>query len=315
MDKKNLIPLLAMPLLLLAVESGALLISLPVQVSGIVAFEDPSSYENPFIFIGILLVFTAFLLLLIKYNLKKLIAAIIGISIFFTFGYIYAALLYAGMGVTDAANVIIIVLAVLSTVLLYKYPEWYIIDSLGVLIGAGIASIFGVSLEVLPVILLLLILAVYDAISVYKTKHMITLAEGVVDLKTPILFVIPKRRDYSFIKEGFGKISPEPSEPVPGEGESGTSETKSSERAAFIIGMGDMIMPAILVVSANVFIQGTKLGGIINLPALGAMIGSVAGIFVLLYFVMSGKPQAGLPPINGGTILGCLAGWALLGWG
>jgi signal transduction histidine kinase len=36
---------------------------------------------------------------------------------------------------------------------------------------------------------------------------MITLAEGVVDLKTPILFVIPKRRDYSFIKEGFGKIS------------------------------------------------------------------------------------------------------------
>lgn len=315
MDKKNLIPLLAMPLLLLAVECGAILISLPVQVSGMVAFEDPSSYENPFIFIGILLVFTAFLLLLIKYNLKKLIAAIIGISIFLTFGYIYAALLYAGMGVTDAANVIIIVLAVLSTVLLYKYPEWYVIDSLGVLIGAGIASIFGVSLEVLPVILLLIILAVYDAISVYKTKHMITLAEGVVDLKTPILFVIPKRRDYSFIKEGFGKISPEPSEPANGEGEGVSAENKSSERAAFIIGMGDLIMPAILVVSANVFIQGTKLGGIVNLPALGAMIGSVAGILVLLYFVMSGKPQAGLPPINGGTIIGCLVGWALMGWG
>ncbi len=315
MDKKNVIPLLAMPLLLLAGECGAILISLPVQVSGMVAFEDPSSYENPLIFIGILLVFTAFLLLLIKYNLKKLIAAIIGISIFFTFGYIYAAILYAGMGMTDAANVLIIVLAVLSTVLLYKYPEWYVIDSLGVLIGAGIASIFGVSLEVLPVILLLLILAVYDAISVYKTKHMITLAEGVVDLKTPILFVIPKRRDYSFIKEGFGKISPERSEPAKSEGDGVTAETKSSERAAFIIGMGDLIMPAILVVSANVFIQGTKLGGIINLPALGAMIGSVAGILVLLYFVMSGMPQAGLPPINGGTIIGCLVGWALMGWG
>jgi presenilin-like A22 family membrane protease len=313
-DKKNVIPLLAMPLLLLAVECGALLISLPVQVSGMVAFEDPSSYENPFIFIGILLVFTAFLLLLIKYNLKKLIAAIIGISIFLTFGYIYAALLYAGMGVTDVANVIIIVLAILSTLLLYKYPEWYVIDSLGVLIGAGVASIFGVSLEVLPVILLLIILAVYDAISVYKTKHMITLAEGVVDLKTPILFVIPKRRDYSFIREGFGKISPEPSEPASGEGESGTSETKSSERAAFIIGMGDMIMPAILVVSANVFLKGSRLGGLINLPALGAILGSVAGLSLLLYFVMSGKPQAGLPPICGGTILGFLIGWAASGW-
>lgn len=307
MDKKNLIPLLAMPLLLLAVEIGALFLSLPVQASGITAFEDPSSYENPFIFIGILLVFTVFLLILIKYNLKRVIAAVIGLSIFATFCYIYAALVYAGMGATDAATIIVAVLAVLSTLLLYWYPEWYVIDSLGILIGAGIASIFGVSLEVLPVVLLLLILAVYDAISVYKTKHMITLAEGVVDLKTPILFVIPKRRDYSFIKEGFGKISSE-------EGDD-TAGGKGSERAAFIIGMGDMIMPAILVVSANVFLQGAKIGGIINLPALGAMIGSVAGILVLLHFVMSGRPQAGLPPINGGTILGFLVGWAMVGWG
>ena len=299
MDTKNLIPLLAMPLLLLAVEIGAVLLSLPVQASGITAFEDPSSMENPVIFIAILLGFTVFLLLLIKYNLTKVIAAVIGLSIFFTFAYIYAALVYAGMGATDAATVVVLVLAILSTLLLYKYPEWYVIDALGVLIGAGVASIFGVSLEVVPVVVLLLILAVYDAISVYKTKHMITLAEGVIDMKTPILFVIPKRRDYSFIKEGIGTIS---------------GETDGKERAAFIIGMGDLIMPAILVVSANVFMKGAKLGGVINLPALGAMIGSVIGLVILLHFVMSGKPQAGLPPINGGTILGFLAGWALIGW-
>ena len=62
MDKKALLPFIAMPLLLLAVEIGALLISLPVQASGIVAFQDPTSVANPFIFIGILLVFTGFLL-------------------------------------------------------------------------------------------------------------------------------------------------------------------------------------------------------------------------------------------------------------
>ncbi len=184
----------------------------------------------------------------------------------------------------------------LSTVLLYKFPEWYVIDALGILIGAGVAAIFGASLDILPVIVLLILLAVYDAISVYKTKHMITLAEGVVDMKTPILFVIPKRRDYSFIREGIGKLE------------------NGGERAAFIIGMGDMIMPSILVVSANVFLQGWRLGGIINLPALGAILGSLAGLAVLLSFVMSGKPQAGLPPLNGGTILGFLAGWALMVW-
>jgi presenilin-like A22 family membrane protease len=290
MEIKNLIPLLAMPLLLLAVETGALLLSLPVQASGIVAFEDPDSLGNPVIFIAILLVFTGLLLVLIRYDMKRVIAALIGLSLFFTFAYIFAALVFAAMGVSDIANIVVLILSILATALLYKYPEWYVIDALGILIGAGVASIFGVSLDVLPVVILLLLLAVYDAISVYTTKHMITLAEGVIDLKTPILFVIPKRRDYSFIKDGIGKL---------GDG---------GERAAFIIGMGDLIMPSILVVSANVFLKGWRLGGIINLPAIGAIIGSLAGLCVLMHFVMSGKPQAGLPPLNGGTILGFLVG-------
>jgi len=294
LETKNLIPLLAMPILLLAVEIGALLLALPVQASGVVAFADPASMENPIIFIAIMLGFTALLLLLIRYDMKRVIAAVIGISIFLTFIYIFMAIMYAVMGTTDLATVIVLLLSILSTVLLYKYPEWYVIDALGILIGAGVAAIFGASLEVLPVIILLILLAVYDAISVYKTKHMITLAEGVMDMKTPILFVIPKRKDYSFIKEGIGKLA------------------DGGERSAFIIGMGDMIMPSILVVSANVFLKGWRLGGMINLPALGAIAGSLAGLVVLLHFVMSGKPQAGLPPLCGGTILGFLAGWAAM---
>jgi len=316
-ELKNIIPLLAMPFLLLAVEIGALLVSLPVQASGIVAFEDPTSMANPVIFIVILLVFTALLLVLIRYDIKWAITWIIRISIFLTFVYIFMAIVFAFMGNTAvatadwwnavvpvtaissltagtlAATVIVFVLSLLATILLYKYPEWYVIDGLGILIGAGVAAIFGASLDVWPVVILLALLAVYDAISVYKTKHMITLAEGVIDQKTPILFVIPKRRDYSFIKEGIGKLA------------------DGGERAAFIIGMGDMIMPAILVVSANVFLKGWRLLGVINLPALGAIIGSLAGLVVLLHFVMSGKPQAGLPPLCGGTILGFLAGMGL----
>jgi presenilin-like A22 family membrane protease len=302
-----------MPLLLLAVEIGSILISLPVQAAGITAYEDPTAIENPFFFILILLVFTGFLLLLIKFNLKKVIAVIIGLSIFLTFVYIFWALVYAVIGDSSfsqtilftiaiaqfiftltIARFIILTLSILATVLLYVYPEWYVIDGLGILIAAGVAAIFGSSLVWYLVVLLLVLLAVYDAISVYKTKHMITLAEGVIDLKTPILFVIPKRRDYSFIRDGVGKLD------------------DGGERAAFIIGMGDLIMPSILVVSANVFLQGWRLFGIINLPALGAMIGSLAGLAVLLHFVSSGKPQAGLPPLNGGTILGFLAGYAIM---
>ena len=280
-----------MPVMLLLVELGALLLSLPMKDAGIAAFEDPSSVANPLVFIVLLLIFTGFLLLLIKYRFKKMITIIIGVSIFFTFLYTFSALAlfflpdpFHAMGATLFSSIA-------ATAILYLYPEWYVIDVLGIFIAAGAASIFGISLDILPVIILLLILAVYDAISVYKTKHMITLAEGVVDTKAPILFVVPKRRDYSYRREGVGNI---------GEG----------ERAAYIIGMGDLIMPSILVVSANMFLGG-QLWGFINLPSLGAIAGSVAGLLILLSYVQKGKAQAGLPPINGGAIAGFLAGYAL----
>jgi len=304
MDKKSIIPFLSMPLLLIVVEIGALALSPLMQAAGISAFEDPTSVANPFIFIVILLVFTGFLLLLIKFGFKRVISFVIGASIFFTFIYIFSAIVFAAVGTTDTAVLLVFACSVGATLLLFKYPEWYIIDVLGVLIASGVASIFGRSLDILPVVILLIILAVYDAVSVYRTKHMITLAEGVIDLKTPILFVIPKKRNYSFIREGIGKL---------GEGH---------ERAAFIMGMGDLIMPSILVVSANVFltegtrilgfvIKGTRIFGFINLPALGAIVGSLAGLTVLLYFVNSGKPQAGLPPLNGGTLIGFAVGLGL----
>jgi presenilin-like A22 family membrane protease len=186
---------------------------------------------------------------------------------------------------------ITLLLSLLSTAVMFLYPEWYVIDTLGILIAAGAASIFGISLTILPVIILLVILMVYDAISVYKTRHMITLAEGVVDIKSPILFIVPKRRGYSYIREGVSNI-------------------EGGERAALIIGMGDLIMPSILVVSANVFLNTAKIG-FVNVPALGAMIGSVIGLVLLLTIVRKGKPQAGLPLINGGAITGFLAGYGL----
>jgi presenilin-like A22 family membrane protease len=292
MNWSRLLPLITIPAMLVLVEVIALLLSLPMQTAGITAFEDPESVANPLIFIVILLVFTAFLLVLMKYRWKKLIGVIIAVSIFFTFIYIFAGITVYFLGMVPGTLGATLALSLLATALLYLYPEWYIIDTLGILIAAGAASIFGISLDIIPVLILLIILMVYDAISVYKTRHMVTLAEGVIDVKSPILFIVPKRRGYSFMREGIGDLD-------------------GGERAAFVIGMGDLIMPSILVVSANVFLNSTRLAGVITLPALGAIIGSVIGLSLLLTVVQKGKPQAGLPPINGGAILGFLAGYGL----
>ncbi|MDK2974489.1 MAG: hypothetical protein PWP08_860 [Methanofollis sp.] len=294
MDLRNNTPVLAMPAMLLVVEVIAILLALPMQEAGIVAFEDPSSVANPFIFLGILLVFTFLMLALIKLGGQKVILGLIALSILFTLYYVFWTISTLIFGFSPAVDIAAFAVSVLATAFLFLYPEWYVIDSLGILIAAGVASIFGISLTILPVILLLAMLAVYDAVSVYKTKHMIALAEGIMDLKTPILFVIPKRLDYSFRTEGV-EISKE-----------------KEERGAFIMGMGDLIMPSILVVSAQVFLPGMKIW-FLSVPALGAIVGSIAGMVLLIHFVLSGRPQAGLPPLNGGAILGFLAGCALSG--
>jgi presenilin-like A22 family membrane protease len=291
MEFRNLVSLAAMPAMLVVVELLALFLSRPLKAAGVQAFENPSSVANPFLFLAILLVFTLVLLALIRFGVKRLISIIIAVSLFFTFLYVFGALAIFFIPDQALAGLFVLGLSLAATIVLFRYPEWYVIDTLGILLAGGVASIFGISLDIIPVLILLLLLAVYDAIAVYRTKHMITLAEGVLSQRAPILFVIPRRLGYSYIREGV----------TIGEG----------ERAAFVIGMGDMIMPSILVVSAAIF--GTTGPGYLSGPVLGAMAGSVAGLLFLLRQVGKGKPQAGLPPLNGATIAGFLLGCLITG--
>lgn len=275
--------------LILVIQSMALLLASPMDELGMRAVKDPESTANSLYYIVFILAFTTLLLMAIKRNMKWVIQLTILLAVVATTYYCFYPLFFI-LGFSEVmGKVMAIPLSIALTALLYKYPEWYVIDITGIIIGAAASSIFGISFGIVPAIVLLSLLAIYDAISVYKTKHMIKLAEGVMDLKLPILFVIPKKWNYSFIKDSL---------------------KAEGERDAFFMGLGDAVMPTVLVVSANVFIEHT---GFISYPALGAMIGTIIGFFALSTFVMKGKPQAGLPFLNGGVILGYIAGALLSG--
>ena len=288
------VPFLGMAFLLLMVQLSAIALSEPLDDKNFKAFSDPDATSNVVYWMFIILIFTGFILLVVKLNKKWLIQAFILVSIAWTLGYVFYAVFT--MFIPEVPSfVLTFVLSMSLTVILYKFPEWYVIDFVGVLIGAGAASIFGISLAIIPALLLLIMLAVYDYIAVYKTKHMIALAEGVMDLRLPILLVVPKRWNYSFLDETFDK----------------------EEREAFFMGLGDAVMPTILVVSAIFFSDAAKytlpILGAINIPAIGAIIGTFVGFSVLMGFVMKGNPQAGLPFLNGGVILGYVAGSFMAG--
>jgi len=290
-----IVSFIAMTVLLLVTQLGAVFIALPMAHAGYAAFEDPESLTNPIYFIVTLLIFTLVLLLLIRYRHSKIFSLIVWISIAIAFGYIFSGILFYITEDITILTIFTLFLAIASTYALYRYPEWYVIDILGVLMAAGIASIFGISLEPLPVIVLLVLLSVYDAISVYKTRHMITLADEVLSSKLPIMVMIPKKRGFSYIRDGAGSI-----EPV-------SLETGSGRRGAYFMGLGDLIMPAILVVSAGTYVTSGGVGPF-SLTCITTMIGSVAGLFVLTLLLRNGRAHAGLPPLNGGAIIGCLIG-------
>src|SRR5436189_217630 len=141
-------------------------------------------------------------------------------------------------------------------------------------------------------ILLLIALAFYDAWAVYRTKHMITLADELTSQRLPILLVIPKKAGYSFRQQKSLK----------------EQVASGEEREAMFVGLGDLIIPGILAVSAFTFSSaaGRSFLGVLpnGIIAFGTVLGSLVGFMVLMRYVLKGNPQAGLPLLNGGALLG-----------
>jgi presenilin-like A22 family membrane protease len=305
----------------LLVQLGAVALADPFESAGYRAVENPSNPTNSIVYIGAILVATAGMLAVIKLGAQWILRGFVilssGLISLYVFSVLAPSISITVGGV--AVNPLAVGPAVLLALALLLYPEWYVIDAAGVVMGAGAAGIFGISFGLLPAIVLLAVLAVYDAISVYGTEHMLTLADGVMDLKLPVVLVIPLTLSYSFLDDA--PATDGGSEAVEADGggagnddgendETSADRPDATERDVFFVGLGDAVMPAVLVASAAVFAPAEPLftGFALSLPALTAMVGTTAGLVVLLWLVMKGRAHAGLPLLNGGAIGGYLVG-------
>ncbi len=265
----------------------AVLFAKPSIDAGLQAFEDSGDPLNIVYYIILLIAFTFLILWLHKRGIKWAIQGIILLAVGSTVMYVIAPLLLSSGLSTGLSWGLGALVGGGSVLWLYIKPEWYVVDLVGVLVAAGAAAIFGISLEPWLVVMMLVALAIYDAVAVYKTRHMLSLADSVIELRLPVLLVVPKSKGYSFLHEAakFKEANAENKE----------------QREAFFMGLGDLVMPTILVVSALTFGAGT-------MPVLGAAVGMLVGFGVLMGFVLKGNPQAGLPLLNGGAIVGFLTG-------
>ncbi|RLI83540.1 hypothetical protein DRP04_01185 [Archaeoglobales archaeon] len=235
--------------------------STPVyEEAGMHVFENPSDVKNSFIYFMLIILFTIFILFSIKYR-KLLILVIYSV----TFVAIYYVLL-PFMGIFS------LVISLVLVLILALRPNWIIMNISALLLSAGISAIFGISLEPMPVIVLLAILSVYDVISVYKTKHMISLAESIAGIKAPMLFIIPIKGKNAYM------------------------------------GVGDVVMPCILAASIQRYFQAPKLF-FIKIPTLTSILGATIGLLVLISLIeRKGGAHPGLPFVNLGAVVGFLFG-------
>ena len=319
-------------LIFLFVQLGALALVEPFKRAGYQAVENPQDPTNSVVYVVAILVATALMLAAIKFDLTRLIRAAIVLASVYLAWYVFSVLVPPVVAV-DGFNVVALLATAALGIGLWTYPEWYVIDAAGAVMGAGAAGLFGISFGVLPALLLLVVLAVYDAISVYGTEHMLTLASGVMDLKVPVVLVIPLTTSYSFLDADLpDPVSGEPNAADDRGADSATEDDSAAaeespaddvdadplDRDALFVGLGDAVIPSVLVASAAFFAPASTPtlgvpGLVLTLPAAGAMLGTFLGLAILLWMVLKGRAHAGLPLLNGGAIAGYLLGAVISG--
>jgi presenilin-like A22 family membrane protease len=371
--RRTILASVGIVLMFLVVQVGALALIEPFQSAGHQVNEDTSDPTISIVYVGAIVIVTGLMLLAFKYGGKAVLRLLIIFSGAYMGLFVFQVLIPDIVSVTidgTAVNALAWGSAFALGVALYAYPEWYVIDTAGVIMGIGAAGLFGINFGIFPAIVLLVILAVYDAISVYQTEHMLTLASGAMDMKVPVVLVVPVSLSYSFLDDGgpshiggekddqgesddaiadetdtqtdddsqeldeerLSELGPDGIEELEDDELEGLDPAVLSEvddetadalrerlpdRQALFIGLGDAVIPTVLVASAAFFVpQGPEISfGVASatLPAVGAMGGILGGLVVLLWLVLKGRAHAGLPLLNGGAIAGYLVGALLSG--
>lgn len=171
--------------------------------------------------------------------------------------------------------------ALLATLLMFWYPVIWLSNIVLALALGGVAAFFGVQFSLISLILFAALIAVYDVIAVYKTKHMVKMARVLLTKRAAFAFYIPSRAHDMLGRLDLKKVK--------------------FGRDVHIIGGGDVAIPA-MVISAMV---GESIGGAVWMGI--AVLAGLALTNRLFFSQKKYKPMPALPPV----VLSLIIGYAL----
>ncbi len=226
---------------------------------------------------------TGLILVIVKFGLKIIWKGLFFLAIFFSIGIALGTLMSAVF-----AGFIALVLAILKT---FK-PNVFVHNLTEVFIYSGIAVLFVPLLEPLWVLVLLLAISVYDMFAVWKSRHMVKLAEFQMGVQAFSGLFIQSSK--SKLKKISGKLT-----------KRGPISKNVSNQSAAVLGGGDIAFPLLFAGSVMEFLIFSGMG---NFDALlrGILISAFAALALLGLFVWAkkGRYYPAMPFITAGCVLG-----------
>ena len=189
---------------------------------------------------------------------------------------------------TDPGSLLCLAIAAGVTLAAYLINRVITHDALALVTIAIFSGVCGSVVGPLPCMVFLGAMLVLDFFEVYIAKYMIVVVDRMASLRLVPVFFLPPT---------LGAFLDRPPQEF---------KTEGGKQRWMLLGLGDLGIPTLLVVSCIMFLPGAG-------PALGATLGIIAGYKVLGYLALDGKPHAGLPPIAGGALIGCVLGAVLTG--
>ncbi|MFH0927801.1 MAG: presenilin family intramembrane aspartyl protease, partial [Candidatus Micrarchaeota archaeon] len=149
-----------------------------VQYLSVSPIEDANSPLNALFMIGYVLVGAGGALLIMKYFRAKILFRLLELCVVgATVSVLCFAFIFAFSGL-DFFTALALSVLLGGAFALIKFQMPKLKNPAAILSSAGVGAMFGFSLGFLPALLFIVALAAYDYIAVFKTRHMLTLAQG-----------------------------------------------------------------------------------------------------------------------------------------
>ncbi|VVB65627.1 Signal-peptide peptidase, presenilin aspartyl protease [Candidatus Gugararchaeum adminiculabundum] len=235
---------------------------------------------NVIFFIAYVLVGAAIMLIVIKFYKGVMAFKLMEVMIVMISGYVIGFALLRSFNVPNSSELAFAVAALLAiTKFFFKKAK----NLVAIIASAGVGAIFGFSLDVVPAIVFISALSVYDVLAVYYTRHMITMAKEL------------GKRNLSFSVSAEEEIEPKKLKNLTEDQQQQVHEHLQSlppehRRTALELGTGDMAIPLMLAVAV------LKWGGWVD--SIAVIIGTTFGLGVVLYVVLKNRLfLPALPPL------------------